>query len=158
MIPRIFREGILVPIFKKPNVDPSISKHYKPVIMSHIIFSEIFELSFLESSTGVNNYPVRIRGHINMQLFLERLIGECLNAHSVACYRGAWLVFRNRLAPNKRHCQLVNDCGFLPNPFIQDLFLWRTSQEFVKTDLYPLSSSIISTVSGKPSDLPGAGQ
>ena len=30
-------------------------------------------------------------------------------------------------------------CGFLPNPFIQDLFLWHTSQEFVKTDLYPLS-------------------
>ena len=30
-------------------------------------------------------------------------------------------------------------CGFLPNPFIQDLFVWRTSQEFVKTDLYPLS-------------------
>ena len=24
-------------------------------------------------------------------------------------------------------------------PFIHDLFLWRTSQEFVKTDLYPLS-------------------
>ena len=33
------------------------------------------------------------------------------------------------------------DCfvGFLPNPFIHDLFLWCTSQEFVKTDLYPLS-------------------
>ena len=29
-------------------------------------------------------------------------------------------------------------CGVLPNPFIHNLFLWRTSQEFVKTDLYPL--------------------
>ena len=29
--------------------------------------------------------------------------------------------------------------GFLPNPFIHDLFLWCTSQEIVKTDLYPLS-------------------
>ena len=27
----------------------------------------------------------------------------------------------------------------LPHPFIQDLFLWHTRQEFVKTDLYPLS-------------------
>ena len=29
-------------------------------------------------------------------------------------------------------------CGFLPHPFIHDMFLWHTSQEFVKTDLYPL--------------------
>ena len=48
------------------------------------------------------------------------------------------------VAPDKRHCQQWTSwlfCGFLPNPFIQDLFLWRTSQEFVKTDLhvYPLS-------------------
>ena len=43
---------------------------------------------------------------------------------------------------DKMHCrQWMSSlfCGFLPNPFIQDLFLWRTSQEFVKTDLYPLS-------------------
>ena len=46
------------------------------------------------------------------------------------------------VAPDKRHCrQWMSSlfCWFLPNPFIQDLFLWRTSQEFVKMDLYPLS-------------------
>ena len=46
------------------------------------------------------------------------------------------------VAPDKRHCCLWMSslfCGFLPNPFIHDLFLWRTSHEFVKTDLYPLS-------------------
>ena len=49
------------------------------------------------------------------------------------------------VAPDKRHCrQWMSSlfrlfCGFLPNPFIHDLFLWRTSQEFAKTDLYPLS-------------------
>ena len=46
------------------------------------------------------------------------------------------------VASDKRHCQQWTSslfCGFLPNPFIQGLFLWRTSQEFVKTDLYPLS-------------------
>ena len=45
-------------------------------------------------------------------------------------------------APDKKHCKQWTSslfCGFLPNPFIQDLFLWRTSQEFVKTDWYPLS-------------------
>ena len=29
-------------------------------------------------------------------------------------------------------------CRFLPNPFIQDLFLWHTSQEFVKRPLISL--------------------
>ena len=46
------------------------------------------------------------------------------------------------VAPDKRHCHQWRSsvfCGFLPNPFIQDLFLWRTSQGFVKMDLYPLS-------------------
>ena len=46
------------------------------------------------------------------------------------------------VAPDKRHCrQWMSSVfgGFLPNPFIHNLFLWRTSQEFVKTDLYPLS-------------------
>ena len=44
--------------------------------------------------------------------------------------------------PDKRHCHQITSSlfrGFLPNPFIQDLFHWRTSQELVKTDLYPLS-------------------
>ena len=50
------------------------------------------------------------------------------------------------VAPDKRHCRqwmsslLRLFCGFLPNPFIHDLFLWRISQEFVPAkDLYPLS-------------------
>ena len=29
-------------------------------------------------------------------------------------------------------------CWYLPNPFIEHLFFWRSSQGFVKTDLYPL--------------------
>ena len=44
--------------------------------------------------------------------------------------------------PDKRHCrQRMSSlfCGFLPNPFIHDLFRWRSSHRFVKTDLYPLS-------------------
>ena len=101
-----------------------------------------------------------------MQFWLERPIGELLNAHSDFCVfwrepcqhtmhavpswcltcihaivsRSPWV--HGSVAPFKSHCQQWMSslfCGFLPNPFIQDLFLWRTSQEFVKTDLYPLS-------------------
>ena len=98
--------------------------------------------------------------------FLEWPIGERLNAHSdfgvfwrepcqhathavplwrLTCIhaiisRSPWV--HGSVAPDKRHCQQWTSllfCGFLPNPFIQHLFLWRTSREFVKTNLYPLS-------------------
>ena len=39
---------------------------------------------------------------------------------------------RNSVAPEKRHCR-----QWMSSLFIHDLFLWRTTQEFVKTDLYP---------------------
>ena len=53
--------------------------------------------------------------------------------------------------------QVHSFCGFLPNPFIQDLCLWSTSQEFVKTDLYPLSQGLWS-LSGMLSVWPGTGR
>ena len=55
------------------------------------------------------------------------------------------------VAPDKRHWrQWMSSlfCGFLPNPFIHDLFLWHTSQEFVKTDLYPLSLMSLRSIMG----------
>ena len=109
------------------------------------------------------------------------IIGELLNTHSdfcvwpgdtkarVACHRGARLVhaiisrspwvtvgwpWTKGTANNKR---VHSFCWFLPNPFIRDLFLWHTSQEFVKTDLYPLSRGLWS-LSGMPSVRPGAGR
>ena len=107
-----------------------------------------------------------IGGRINMQFLLERQIGERLNACSDLCV--FWqepcqhatggvpsldLYTCNRFSESmgsrfgglgQKALQAMNEFtlfGFLPNPFIQDLFLWRTctSQEFVKTDLYPLS-------------------
>ena len=96
--------------------------------------------------------------------FLERPIGERLNAHSDFCVfwrepcqhtthgvlswrltcihaivsRSPW--GHGSVAPDKRHCQQSSlFCGLLSNPVIQELFLQRTSQEFVKTDLCPLS-------------------
>ena len=43
--------------------------------------------------------------------------------------------------PDKRHCrQWMSSlfCGFLPNPFIHDLFCWSSRHKFVKTDLYSI--------------------
>ena len=64
----------------------------------------------------------------------------CIHANVSRSPRG-----HGSVAQDKRHCrQWMSSLfplfsGFLPNPFIHDLFLWRTSQEFIKTDLYPLS-------------------
>ena len=73
----------------------------------------------------------------------------------MACHHGVHAIVSRSpwghgwVAPDKRH--------YKPNPFIQDLCLWRTSQELVKTDLYPLSQGLWS-LSGMPSVRPGAGR
>ena len=96
--------------------------------------------------------------------------GRLVNTPCVACHHGDWRVYTpsflgvpgvtvgwprtNGTANNERFHSF---CAFLPNPFIQDLCLWRTSQEFVKTDLYPLSHEGLWSLSGMPSVRPGAG-
>ena len=106
--------------------------------------------------------------------FYPLIIGGLLNTHSDFCvcghawvfHRGAWLVYMQSFLrvhgvtarwPRTNNERVHSFCWFLPNPFIQDLFLWHTSQEFVKTDLYPLSQGLWS-LSGMPSVQPGAGR
>ena len=92
--------------------------------------------------------------------------GRLVNTPHVACHHGDWRVYTpsflgvpgvmvgwprtNSTASNER---VHSFCGFLPNPFIHDLCLWCTSQEFVKTDLHPLSWGLCSL-----SVRPGAGR
>ena len=96
--------------------------------------------------------------------------GRLVNTPHMACHHGGWRVYTPSFlgVPGvtvgcpRTKCTASNErvhsfCGFLPNPFIQDLCLWRTSQEFVKTDLYPLSRGL-SSLSGMPSVRPGAGR
>ena len=69
------------------------------------------------------------------------------NTPRVACYRGAWLVYTQSFFSEsmgswfrwprikgtaKQLTSFTLFCWFLPNPVVQDLFLWRTSQEFFK--------------------------
>ena len=104
------------------------------------------------------------RASIHAFRFLCAFSGRLVNTPRVACHHGGWHVYTPsflgvrgvtvgwpRTASNER---VHSFCGFLSNPFIQDLCLWRTSQEFVKTDLYPLSRGLWS-LSGMPSVRPG---
>ena len=85
------------------------------------------------------------------QRFLCVLVGALSTRHPWRAIVALDLYTHNRFSesmgswfggPGQKALQAMNKFtlfGFLPNPFIQDLFLWRTSQEFVKTDLYPWS-------------------
>ena len=86
-------------------------------------------------------------------------VGRLVNKPLVACHSCGWCVYTqsflevhgvtvgwprtNGTANNEQvHCF----CWFLPNPFIEDLFFWRSSQGFVKTDLYPLPRCLLISV------------
>ena len=83
--------------------------------------------------------------------FLCVLAGALSTCHAWLAIVVLVLCTRNRLSesmgsrlcgPGQKALQAMNELTLFVdsfNPFIQDLCLWRTSQEFVKTDLYPLS-------------------
>ncbi len=41
-----FTKGLLVPLLKKPNIDPIIPKHYRPIVIS-TTFSKLLEVHIL---------------------------------------------------------------------------------------------------------------
>jgi hypothetical protein len=41
-----FTQGLLIPLLKKPNIDPTIPKHYRPIVIS-TTFSKILEIHIL---------------------------------------------------------------------------------------------------------------
>ena len=63
VVPKAFQEGILVPILKKPNVDPSLPENYRPITVSNIV-SKILELCFIESCSNIELDPSQY-GFIN---------------------------------------------------------------------------------------------
>ena len=52
VVPTSFTKGILVPILKKPTLDPAIPSNYRPIIVS-TVFSKIVEMYILESCHDV---------------------------------------------------------------------------------------------------------
>ena len=47
IVPSCFTEGLLIPLLKKPTLDPRIPKHYRPLTLS-CTFSKILELYFFD--------------------------------------------------------------------------------------------------------------
>ena len=51
VVPCSFVNGILVPLLKKPSLDASVAKNYRPVILS-TIFSKLIELCILDKCSN----------------------------------------------------------------------------------------------------------
>ena len=47
VVPTNFTKGILIPLFKKPSLDPTLCKNYRPIIVS-TAFSKLAELCILD--------------------------------------------------------------------------------------------------------------
>ena len=58
MIPATFKTGILVPILKKPGLDPSKANHYRPIIVSSVI-SKLLEYAIIEDSSKHVFHPLQ---------------------------------------------------------------------------------------------------
>ena len=98
-------------------------------------------------------------------------VGRLVNTPLVACHSCGWRVYTqsylgvhgvtvgwpqtNGTANNER---VHSFCWFLPNPFIEDLFFWCSSQGFVKADLHVHCHKAFWSLYGMPSVWPGAGQ
>ena len=52
IVPTVFTKGLLVPILKKPTLDPSVAKNYRPVIVSRIL-SKLIELFIIDECNTV---------------------------------------------------------------------------------------------------------
>ena len=58
-MPDSFLTGMLVPIIKKSNIDPSDPASYKPVVVS-VMFSKLLELHILDSCSGAVLNPCQL--------------------------------------------------------------------------------------------------
>ncbi len=46
IVPESFTKGLLIPLLKKPNIDPTVSKNYRPIVIS-TTFSKLMEIHIL---------------------------------------------------------------------------------------------------------------
>ena len=47
IVPDSFTKGLLIPLLKKPNIDPTLPQHYRPIVIS-TTFSKLLEVHILE--------------------------------------------------------------------------------------------------------------
>ena len=51
IVPDSFSTGILVPVLKKTNVDPTVANNYRPITLS-VVLSKILELYIIDECEG----------------------------------------------------------------------------------------------------------
>ena len=77
-VPSIFNTGVMVPILKKPTLNPGIPANYRPIIVSSV-FSKLFELIIIPNDTPLCNNQFGFRTGLSVSNGLTLL-------NDIICY------------------------------------------------------------------------
>ena len=89
IVPTKFKNGILIPILKKPTLDPTIPKHYRPVIVSNTL-SKVIEMFVVDecSESCFNDFQfgfIKNRG-TNTAISLANDVASYCNSQGSALF------------------------------------------------------------------------
>ena len=98
IVPDTFRYGLLVPIIKKPTLDPCIGKSYRPVVMS-VTFAKVLEYYLLEETSkiyGPSSYQLGYIPGRNTQMASSLMydIGVHYNFHCSPDASYSWAIIK----------------------------------------------------------------
>ncbi len=89
VLPKSFYLGILVPILKKPTIDPSIAKNYRPVVVSTVL-SKLMEMAILDDSSNHDFHDLQFgfvnRRGTNMAICLAHDVVDYFNTRGSPVY------------------------------------------------------------------------
>ena len=126
VLPESFVIGLLVPILKKPTLDPSVPKSYRPIIVSSV-FSKILEYVILDSVQNYKPHDLQFgfveQRNTNMAICISRDVIEHFNRRGSAVYTctlDAEMAF-----DGIPHCVLLQRAiGIIPDPWWHVMFVW----------------------------------
>jgi exonuclease III len=126
ILPQCFRTGLLIPILKKPNLDPSTPTNYRPIIVSSV-FTKIVEHAMLESVSGHVYHDLQFgfieaRG-TNMAICTAKDTIAYVNSRGTTVY--ACALDAEKAFDGVPHSVLLKKCeGVLPDYWWRILYTW----------------------------------
>ena len=131
VLPASFRLGTLIPVLKKPTLDPSVAKSYRPIIVSSI-FSKLLEYAILD--TVSHHVPHGLQfGYIPQRNTATAISGarDVINYFNTrgspvyTCALDAEMAF-----DGIPHCVLLEKAlDIIPEPFWRIIYIWYKSLE-----------------------------
>ena len=126
ILPDSFCTGLLVPIIKKPTMDPSIPKSYRPIIVS-TMYSKVLEYFILESVTDYVPHDLQfgfVEGrNTNMAICVSRDVINYFNNRGSAVY-SCTLDAEQAFDGIPHFVLLQKAIDIIPDPWWHVLYVW----------------------------------